>query len=178
MPEHLENSGIVLPRWQRVALSVLVTAIVAMVLISNLPASPLQSRLARKASPVLVATGLDQDWAVFAPPRHTSIGFYATATTDSGQQVRWDVPSGGSAVGAYWDYRWRKLVEHVDADAGAALWRPFARYIARDLSKRGLAVTSVTLVRTWRNSRSPTDYSPAQLLNRYAFYTAKSKDLS
>ena len=107
--------------------------------VTNLPESLLRRKLSKVADPYLKATGLDQNWRIFAPnPRQTSLRLEARVRYDDGSVVVWRPPAGGDLVGAYWDYRWRKWLENVTVDPEReALWRPAAMFAARQLRRAG-----------------------------------------
>ena len=72
----------------------------------------------KAAEPFLGATGLDQNWRVFAPdPRQTSLRLEARVRYANGSSAVWRPPTGDDLVGAYWDYRWAKWLENVTQDA-------------------------------------------------------------
>jgi hypothetical protein len=128
------------------------------VLTSNLPMSPLKERLSRRLDRPLLLTGLDQNWGVFAPvPRRQVIGMEARVRLSDGTIRVWRPPAGGRLLGAYWDHRWRKLVEYEIADANAGLlWRPAALLAAREVETAGARAVAVTLVRRVYQLRPPT----------------------
>lgn len=143
----------------RVALSVLIVGLIAATVAWNLPpgtglpraqASPaLRADLLKIGGPLLYALGLDQDWAVFAPPRLQVIGLEAMVAYENGSHAVWRPPvSTGALIGAYRDYRWGKYVENEIADAnGAVLWQPLAAWIARKYTSPTVRPVSVTLIR-------------------------------
>jgi hypothetical protein len=110
-------------------ISVFVLITVGSMVVWNLPASKLQREGLRLAGPYVRATGLDQNWAVFAPnPYRGSFELRARLTFADGTQTEWDPPAGGAAIGAYWDFRWGKWVEwtidrrHRDLCPGTAAY--------------------------------------------------------
>jgi len=155
----------------------LISAFVAVVLVAvcvtNLPESRLRRDGMRAAQPFLEATGLDQNWRVFAPdPRQTSLRLEARVRYDDGSVATWRPPSGGALVGAYWDYRWRKWLENAVQDANRkALWKPMALYVAREMRRADRAPARVTLIRRWQDLRPPGSPGPdARPWKRYEFY--------
>jgi Family of unknown function (DUF5819) len=141
--------------------------------VTNLPESRLRHDAMKPAGPFLRITGLDQDWHVFAPdPRQTSIRLEARIRYDDGSGATWRPPAGGDLVGAYWDYRWRKLVENTIQDANRkVLWRPAALFAAGQLETTDRRPASVALVRRWQDLRPPgAAATHAVGWHRYAFY--------
>ena len=158
----------------QIALSLFIAVTLAAVIVTNLPESLLRRNLSKVADPYLKATGLDQNWRIFAPhPRQTSLRLEARVRYEDGSVVAWQLPAGGDLVGAYWDYRWAKWIENVTQDANRrVLWRPAAEFVAAELSDEGRTPQSVTLVRRWQDLRPPGADGPDRARWRsYAFYT-------
>jgi Family of unknown function (DUF5819) len=141
----------------RLLISAFLLATLAAIVVTNLPESSLRGEALRVAEPYLNATGLDQDWRVFAPdPRQASIEVQARVTYRDGSTEIWRPPSGDDLSGAYWDYRWRKWMENAMQDGRRhQLWRPAALYVAREMSRGGARPAAVTLVRRWRDLARP-----------------------
>ena len=165
--ERLESSD-----WGRSLLSVFIGLILGTLLLIQLPGSYLRSEAVDIVDPFANATGLDQDWAVFAPePRKLSIDLVANISYADGSRRRWRIPRSNNFFGIYWDYRWIKYMEHVNRDVNKYLWVPLARWVARE--KDGASpVTRVDLIRRWSNLNPPgpgPDQSPWQ---EYKFFSA------
>jgi hypothetical protein len=128
------------------------------VAVSNLPDSKVKRQVFVPVAPYLRATGLDQSWGVFAPDGRLSIlNFVARVRYGDGSTAEWRLPEGGPALGAYWDYRWRKWAENVmtiDGDA-AGLRRPAAVWIARQMQRPGKRPVLVTLAARSSDLRPP-----------------------
>jgi hypothetical protein len=152
LSERLEAS-----RGGQLVLSAFVVVVLACIVVANLPESHVRREGLRAAGPLLRASGLDQDWRIFAPdPRRASIALEARITYADGSTVRWRPPAGGPLVGAYWDYRWRKWMEHVLFDARAAeLWPDVAAFAARQVARPGRRPAHVTLWWTRRPLAAP-----------------------
>jgi hypothetical protein len=135
---------------------VIVVTLVAIVAI-NLPASDLRRQLLRGGQPYLNATGLDQNWALFAPnPRSVVIDVFALVTFDNGTIARWHFPRDGALIGTYRDYRWRKWGENLINPAnGVALWRPAALWAASQEARPRHRVTQVTLIERFAQLAPP-----------------------
>ncbi len=83
-------------------------------------------------SPVMYATGLDQNWGVFAPPRMSTIALSARIRFSDGTTATWTAPiSTGALFGAYRDYRWGKLVENAVVYRNPEVLFPLAIWLAR-----------------------------------------------
>jgi hypothetical protein len=158
----------------RLLISAFLVVTLAAVCATNLPESRLRREALKPAGPFLRATGLDQDWRVFAPdPRQTSLRVEARVRYEDGGVATWRPPAGGDLAGAYWDYRWRKWLENAIQDAQRrVLWKPAAQFAAREMATEQRVPTSVTLIRRWQDLRAPGVPGPhAAPWNRYAFYT-------
>ena len=129
-------------------LSTLIAFTLVAVVAVNLPDSYLRNKLMQGTGPYLNATGLDQNWLLFAPdPRHFSIGISAAVTFADGHVAVWRPPERGAFVGTYSDYRWRKWEENLTVPAnGASLWRAAALWAASHVGASGQAVREVRLV--------------------------------
>ncbi len=158
----------------QIALSLFIVVTLAAVIVTNLPESLLRRNLSKVADPYLEATGLDQNWRIFAPhPRQTSLRLEARVRYEDGSVVAWQLPAGGDVVGAYWDYRWRKWLENVTVDPEReALWRPAAMFAARQVRGPDRMPDSVTLVVSSQELRPPGAPGPDRGAWRSeAFYT-------
>ncbi|MDQ6727363.1 MAG: hypothetical protein M3066_14530 [Actinomycetota bacterium] len=143
MEQRLESS-----RLGRLVLSAVIVVILGAVLTWNLPPSQLATDTQPAFQRVMYGTGLDQNWSVFAPdPPQTEATFQALIVYADGTQRTWQVPTGGSLLGAYSDYRWLKWGEIVTAGIDARLWLPAAQWIARQEQGAGRRPVTVTLQR-------------------------------
>ena len=165
--ERLESTD-----WGRAVLGVFIGVVLGTLLVIQLPASHLRSEAVDIANPFSNATGLDQDWAVFAPePRRLSIDLVANISYADGSRRRWRIPRANNFFGIYWDYRWIKYMEHVNRDVSRFLWVPFARWVARE--KRGSSpVTRVDLVRRWSDLYPPGPGPDQSPWHEYKFFSA------
>jgi hypothetical protein len=129
-------------------LSTLIVFTLAAIAVVNLPNSYLRTKVLQGTGPYLNATGLDQNWLLFAPnPRGYSIAVSALVSLAGGRVEVWRPPMNGPLVGAYRDYRWRKWEENVaDPANGAELWRPAALWAAGHVPTAGRTVTKVRLI--------------------------------
>ena len=153
----------------RVALTLLMAVLAAAVLTWNLPAGKPRDAVRPAAGHVLLPIGLDQDWALFAPdPRTFSVGVLARITYADGRQRTRVPPHNGHLLAPYRTYRWQKYVERLRADDYRSLWEPTARWIAEDA---GPGVTTVELVRTFREAVVPGSGKPRPAQGEFSFYT-------
>lgn len=173
LQERLESS-----RVGRILISGFLVVTLAAILVINLPESRLRRDAMKAAEPYLIATGLDQNWRIFAPPRRTSLRVRARVTYEDGSVATWQPPGGSDLVGAYWDYRWRKWLENVTQDVNRKLWKPAALFAARQLRHPGRAPRRVTLIRSWQDLRRPGKPGPDRPWKSYAYYTLQGSELS
>ena len=162
----------------RLLISVFIVVTLVAVCATNLPESRLRREVLKPGDPFLRATGLDQDWRVFAPdPRVTSLRLEARVRYEDGSVATWRPPTGGDLAGAYWDYRWRKWLENTTQDANQKiLWKPAAQFASREMAGPRRVPRTVTLIRRWQDLRPPGAPGPhAGPWNQYAFYTLALK---
>ncbi len=163
--QRLESS-----RLGRLVLSVGILVILGAVFTWNLP----PSELARKTQPsfqrIIYATGLDQNWSVFAPePPRAEVNFRARIAYQDGTERTWNVPTGDALLGAYWDYRWLKWGEIVSAGIDARLWLPAAQWIARQEIGAGRRPMTVTLFRSIDPTAIATAQDPSTSVDFYVY---------
>jgi hypothetical protein len=148
--ERLESSDL-----GRVLISAFLVLTIVVIVALNLPWQhdfELKRQLNKVALPYSKATGLQQNWSVFAPtPRSTSIAFTARIRFADGSRADWAIPREDRFFGAFLSTRWRKWVEVIWQDR----YRPFAArptalWLARRYARRGLRPLEVTFVRRWR----------------------------
>jgi len=157
----------------RVVISAVIVVLLLAVVIGNLPDSALQRDASPYARPLLLATGLDQSWSVFAPdPRSQVIDLQALVGLSDGTGEIWRIPTGGPFVGAYWDYRWRKFEEQLIADAHSELWPAFAGWVAaRGDGRSRVTVSRVELVRRFYDLNAPGRHPAHSPWRSFTFYT-------
>lgn len=158
LPQRAEST-----EFGRGIISAFVVVTVGFVMASNLPSSPLRDKLMRSGQPYLNALGLDQSWAVFAPdPRRAVIDLRAVVRYDDGSTTTWRIPENDPLIGTFRDYRWRKWLENVIADANPQLWRPAAIWVAAREQRAGRRAVQVMLVRRSADLQPP-GQSPSRL---------------
>jgi hypothetical protein len=134
----------------RTAISVFLIVTIASLVVWNMPQSEIQRRSLKVVRPYVTALSLEQSWGVFAPdPRRETLDFFARVRFADGTEEEVRMPTGGSLVGAYWDYHWWKWVESVTNDQRAGLWEPAAAWFARRATTERRQPVEVTLVRRW-----------------------------
>jgi hypothetical protein len=177
----LSNTGLDLQhrfeasRIGRPAISAFVVAVVATVAVANFPMGAAQRRAAEVTQPFANALGLDQRWRMFAPiPRNEVLYLEARVRHADGTTTVWRPPTEGPLVGAYRDYRWRKLVEHAvpGGDTWPRLWPALARYAAR---REGARPVSVTLVKRSADVLPPTRGGGLTPFREQPYYTLRLK---
>ncbi|HYZ91270.1 MAG TPA: translation initiation factor IF-2 N-terminal domain-containing protein [Actinomycetota bacterium] len=93
----------------RLLLSLFCVAVVAAVLISNLPASYSGDLAKRRTGRVLVNAQLYQGWNMFAPdPPTFNIRLVAVVRYSDGTRSTWSPPVYNRFTGGYRDFRWRR----------------------------------------------------------------------
>jgi len=146
----------------RVLLSAGIAALLACMVVQNLPASSLRNAADPATSRALAAVGADQQWNMFAPdPRSVSIALEARVDFRGGGATTWRPPKGGALIGQYWDYHWQKYVEHATFDTGPDADRlrdGLARFAARQVAAGGREPAAVTLVSVQRDGEKRTTH--------------------
>jgi hypothetical protein len=109
------------------AISAMVVLILTIGLVWSLPEAEIKRRLAPALQPLAVATGLEQDWRMYAPEPLARMEFVEVRVTmtDGLQQV-WTTPGGDRVVEPFAWYHWQKLKENLvrvpEIRAGLAHW--------------------------------------------------------
>ncbi|MBV9314117.1 MAG: hypothetical protein JO100_10350 [Pseudonocardia sp.] len=151
-----------------ISLGLLVT--LAAIVVTNMPDSQLKSDLLNLVAPYLNATGLSQDWGVFAPnPRMVSAYVEGRVEYANGTSSVWPIPA-GLGFSAYSDYRWQKFEEQVRLDDNSRLWSPFAEYLANQARAAGRKPVRVSLVRRWAGTLPPGPGPERGPWQEYTFY--------
>ena len=156
----------------RAAISVFVLVTVLCLVFWNLPDSELKAQSSRVVRPYILATGLNQNWGVFAPdPRRQVIDLVARVRYADGTEATIEYPRGGRLIGTYWDYRWRKWYEAVRQNRGEHLWPAAAAWFAQRERAEGRRPVRVTLVRRWSDLLLPGEGPERGPWQEFAFYT-------
>jgi hypothetical protein len=137
-------------RGGRALISAFVVVTIIALVFWNLPDSAIRARALPVVEPYIRATGLDQNWGVFAPdPRQTSETLVARMTYADGRTEDRLLPAGDPFVSAYWDYRWRKWGEWATSSEYQQLWHPTAVWFVRRAEEEGEEPVRVVLMRRW-----------------------------
>ena len=104
--------------------------------------------------PLRNATGLQQNWKVFSPPRNVSAYVEGRVDCRDGSATAFPITA-RTGLGTFIDYRWQKYEEVVRPDDGRALWPDFAEYVANRARSSGCIPLRVTLVRRWADTLPP-----------------------
>jgi hypothetical protein len=138
----------------RAIISVFLGFTVLAILVVNMPSSVLRSDLARVTDPFVQATGLDQNWAIFAQPRDLSAYVEARVEFADGSSRVIPIPASGG-IGDLVDYRWQKYEEMIRPDSGRPYWADYARYVAAQARTRERVPVRVDLMRRYAATRPP-----------------------
>ena len=95
-------------------ISGLIVLVLMIGVVWSLPDAEVKRRLTPALRPVASATGLEQDWRMYAPEplsRREILEVRVTMTT--GAQRVWTQPRGDRVVGAFAWYHWQKLKENA-----------------------------------------------------------------
>lgn len=145
MLEHLERL-----RGARLFLNIVIAVLLAAIVLGNF-SSP---GILRFTQPLRNATGLQQNWKVFSPPRNVSA--YVEGRVDCADGSTKSVPiTARPGLGTYIDYRWQKYEEVIRPDDGSALWSQFADFAVHQARSADCRPQRVTLIRRWAESRPP-----------------------
>ncbi len=156
----------------RIVISALIVVALAVIVIANLPASYLKSRLSDLSEPAINLTGLVQVWGVFAPdPRRQAVDIVGRVRLADGSVETWNDPEASALFGDYWVYRWRKYMEWAIAEPYRyTLWRPTAVWLARRAVRKGKRPVAVTLIRRWSDLYPPGSHPSRSPWKQTAYY--------
>src|ERR1700712_63083 len=113
---------------RRALSSAALVAAVAVMVVGTLPEVVLMGDLRAATQPIRSATGLNQNWRVYSPPRILSAYVEARVDYSDGTSSIYSIP-GRRGVGAFVDYRWQKYEEVIRPDSGEPYWPHYAEYI-------------------------------------------------
>lgn len=141
---------------QRLAASMLIVLILLGVFASNAPDSTIKDGLLALTRPLLLVTGLDQRWGVFAPNPRLETSDVAARIDRADGTVGVHALDSGDGLSEYWNYRWRKYGEQLWTRPAADQERTaFARWVADQDRAAGHLPVRVTLVRFTRPNLPP-----------------------
>jgi hypothetical protein len=96
------------------AISVVVVLVLTIGVVWSLPDAEFKRRLTPALQPLALATGLEQDWRMYAPEPLGRLEFVEVRVTmTNGVQRVWTTPRGDRVVGALAWYHWQKLKENL-----------------------------------------------------------------
>ena len=126
------RNGAKLSSLRDVLTSVLIIAVLMTAVLSAVPKSSIKSAAAPVLTPVARATGLDQNWGMFAPnpPRTFSVLEVHVVMSD-GQKRVWHISDDPSMPGLYWRKIKEEVIKHKEFRAGLASW------VVRKMTNRG-----------------------------------------
>ena len=109
------------------AISAMVLLMLTIGVVWSLPDAEIKRRLAPALQPLAVATGLEQDWRMYAPEPLARMEFVEVQVTmKDGLQRVWTTPGGDRVMGPFAWYHWQKLKENLvrvpEIRAGLAHW--------------------------------------------------------
>ncbi|MDT5014042.1 MAG: hypothetical protein QOD39_202 [Mycobacterium sp.] len=116
-----------------VVISALVTVVVLIGVLWNLPNSDLKRSLTPTLRPIAAATGLQQTWQMYAPDPISGLeDMQVRVRMADGSERVWRFQRGDRVVGPFTWYRWQKLKEQVIRDPAS---RPgLAHWVVRQLT--------------------------------------------
>lgn len=95
-------------------ISLVVTLIVLIAVVWNLPGSPLKRSLTPQLAPIASASGLNQQWRMYSPePVHRLEVVEARVKMADGEVRVWRWQRGDLVIGPFGWYHWQKLKEQV-----------------------------------------------------------------
>jgi hypothetical protein len=145
----------------RVLIGAFVLVVLVCIVTTTLPVLGLQRAFTRPAEPILQATALEQDWAMFAPePRREQLRVAIVLHYQDGSSYTWHAPSGDPVFGAARDYRWRKWLENTFLAQNAEDQRLTARWVAREAPRPG--ALSATIIRSTAPVAAPGPAPPTR----------------
>jgi hypothetical protein len=114
-------------------ISGLVSAILIIGVTWNLPDSEIKRTLMRVVEPIAHATGVDQQWTMYAPDVISRVEYTEVRVTMADGSTRtWVNPSGDKVIGPFAWYHWQKLKENVPRDP--TMRADLARWVVRELT--------------------------------------------
>jgi hypothetical protein len=148
--ERLEGSDL-----GRVLISAFLVLTLVAIVTLNLPwqyQTELKRQLSRVATPYSKATGVEQNWSVFAPtPRDSTLRFSARIRFADGSHADWRPDFGDPYIGEFSGEHWVKWQEAaVRPDFLAIVARPSAIWLARRFATDGRRPVEVSFTRTFR----------------------------
>jgi hypothetical protein len=114
-------------------LSALVSLILIIGLVWNLPDSKIKATMSPVLEPIAQAVGLEQVWKMYAPDVIRQLEFIDVQVTMADGSVRtWATPSGDKVIGPFSWYHWQKLKESLPRDV--SMRADFAHWVVRNVT--------------------------------------------
>jgi hypothetical protein len=116
-----------------VATNAMITVILVVIVLFNLPASAITRATAPVVNAIALPLGLDQGWSVFAPtPPTRQDTVEVNVVMASGAVKTWTLPRSNRVFGAPTSHRWRKIKETLITTPGVRA--DFVHWAVRTLS--------------------------------------------
>ena len=132
----------------RPVVAALTFVLAMMILLPNMPESPLRRGLDPALS-ALSDTGYQQNWYVFSPnPISTSRVLTAELEYSDGTVTEWTLPEFDPVLGAFRQFRWNKYGAKLMSDEDETRWQSAAEWLARENNRNGEAPVRITLSRS------------------------------
>jgi hypothetical protein len=117
------------------AISVVVVLVLTIGVVWSLPDAEFKRRLTPVLRPVALATGLEQDWRMYAPEPLGRLELVdVRVTMTNGVQRVWTPPRGDRVVGAFAWCHWQKLKENLVREP--AIRVDMAHWVIHQITKR------------------------------------------
>ena len=112
----------------------LVVLVLAIGVVWSMPDAAIKRLVTPGLQPVATATGLEQDWRMYAPEPLQQVEYLEVRVTMAdGVQRVWTIPHGDRVIGAFGWYRWQKLKENVVREPG--IQAGLAHWVVRQLTR-------------------------------------------
>ncbi|MCV7282770.1 hypothetical protein H7J88_24345 [Mycolicibacterium flavescens] len=135
------KSSVLWRRARDIGASVLIIVILSTAILSSLPNSVLKQTAAPVLTPVARATGLDQNWGMFAPnPPRTFSVLEVHVIMSNGEDRVWLIKDDPSMPGLYWRKIKEEVIKHKDFRDGLAAW------VVRKMTNKGERPARVAMV--------------------------------
>lgn len=127
------------------AISIVVALALAIGVLWSMPDAEFKRRLVPVLQSVAVATGLEQDWRMYAPePLDRVESVEVCVTMTNGAQRAWTPPRGDRVVGPFAWYHWQKLKENLVREP--AIRADLAHWVIRQVTDRSEHAARVQMV--------------------------------
>jgi hypothetical protein len=149
-------------RLSKAAISAMIVIILACGVMSNLPDSAITRAVYPLLRPVTLASGLDQNWSMFAPTPPQRLEYLEVhVVMANGADKVWTVPRRNRIMGVAFSHRWRKFKEALVTNADI---RPdFAHWVVRQVSEPGDQPARVDMVLRTQHLPPPGVQEPGQV---------------